>query len=105
MRRACHGGTRRCRVGQPYAPVVAAVAGAATVVLPAGVPVVSMAAGSHVLAIGSNGKLYSWGNNSNGQLGDGSVKSRATPVAVKVPAKYRVFGVAAGQYRSVALVE
>lgn len=73
---------------------------------PAGVRPVNLVAGmSHVLAIGSNGKLYSWGNNSNGQLGDGSVKSRATPVVVKVPAKYRVFGAAAGQYRSVALVE
>jgi len=36
----------------------------------------------YVIALGSDGKLYSWGYNSNGQLGDNSTTNRFTPVAV-----------------------
>ena len=30
----------------------------------------------HSMAIGSNGKLYSWGNNANGELGNGTTDER-----------------------------
>ena len=33
----------------------------------------------HSLAIGSNGKLYSWGNNANGELGNGTLDQREGP--------------------------
>ncbi|MFN8438658.1 MAG: T9SS type A sorting domain-containing protein [Cytophagales bacterium] len=40
--------------------------------------------GSHTLALGCDGKVYAWGTNATGQLGNGSVSvSQATPVAVK----------------------
>jgi len=38
---------------------------------------------NHGLVSSSSGQLYSWGNNGCGQLGDGSRKSRLTPVAVR----------------------
>ena len=38
---------------------------------------------SHSLALGQDGKVYAWGNDGNGQLGDGStVSSSSVPVAV-----------------------
>jgi len=36
----------------------------------------------HTLAIGSNGELWAWGGNSNGQLGDNSFIDRSVPVRV-----------------------
>jgi alpha-tubulin suppressor-like RCC1 family protein len=36
------------------------------------------------LALDSDGKVYSWGNNSSGNLGDGSMVNRAAPVAVDI---------------------
>lgn len=55
----------------------------------AGFPVatrfISVAAYSDTsIALASNGQLYSWGNNSTGQLGDGTVVNRATPVEVSI---------------------
>ena len=44
------------------------------------------AGGSHSLALGSDGNAYSWGNNSSGQIGDGTTTtSRNAPVRVKTP--------------------
>ena len=37
------------------------------------------------LAVGSDGNAYAWGNNLNGQLGDGTTTQRTTPVMVKKP--------------------
>ena len=37
---------------------------------------------SHTIAIKSDGKLYTWGGNTNGQLGDGTTTSRSSPVMV-----------------------
>ena len=46
-------------------------------------PMVSAAAGgSHSAAIGQDGSLWVWGNNSFGQVGDGSTTNRHTPVQV-----------------------
>jgi alpha-tubulin suppressor-like RCC1 family protein len=55
------------------------------------------------LAIGSDGKLYSWGPNSNGQLGDGTTKPRGTPTAVPLSGKAHAFALAAGFYRALVL--
>jgi len=35
-------------------------------------------------AVDSTGKVWSWGSNSNGRLGDGTITSRSTPVAVSL---------------------
>jgi len=40
------------------------------------------AGGIHVLGIDKNGRLWTWGFNSSGQLGDNSTTSRLTPVSV-----------------------
>ena len=54
--------------------------------LPAGVTPKSIAGGGGAgYAIGSDGNLYSWGLNSDDQLGDGSTTDSATPVLVALP--------------------
>ena len=40
---------------------------------------------SHTAAIKTNGTLWTWGYNSNGQLGDGTVTSRTSPVTTAGP--------------------
>ncbi|MBI0071407.1 InlB B-repeat-containing protein [Bifidobacterium apousia] len=40
---------------------------------------------NHTLAVGSDGNAYAWGNNSTGQLGNGSKDGSKTPVQVKKP--------------------
>ena len=62
----------------------------AQVVMPENVPTgftwQQEAAGSlHSLGIGSDGKLYSWGNNLYGFLGDGTTNDRHTPTPVVTP--------------------
>jgi alpha-tubulin suppressor-like RCC1 family protein len=45
--------------------------------------VIAVSAGDkHSLALKSDGTVWAWGDNSRGQLGDGSVTDRATPVPV-----------------------
>ena len=38
--------------------------------------------GTHALALTDDGRVYAWGNNAQGQLGDGTTTNRTTPVAV-----------------------
>src|SRR5690606_32523125 len=38
----------------------------------------------HVLALTSDGKIYAWGDNANGKLGDGTTTARNTPVPVNM---------------------
>src|ERR1700737_3738583 len=45
----------------------------------------AVSAGWHSLALGSKGAVYAWGTNTFGQLGDGGVVTRTTPVQVKDP--------------------
>ncbi|MDT7513493.1 InlB B-repeat-containing protein, partial [Bifidobacterium sp. H1HS10N] len=54
--------------------------------LPADFTYLQVSAGyHHSLAVGSDGNVYAWGYNGNGQLGDGTRSSRTTPVRVKTP--------------------
>jgi alpha-tubulin suppressor-like RCC1 family protein len=52
--------------------------------------VVSLAAGmGHACAAKLDGTLWCWGNNDNGQIGDGTVTRRLVPVRVTLPAPVR----------------
>ena len=53
-------------------------------------------------AQGSDGKAYCWGNNSNGQLGDGTSTVRYTPKAVSAPSGVTLSGIASGGNHSCA---
>ena len=59
------------------------------------------------LAIGSDGNAYAWGNNTYGQLGDGTRTSQTTPVMVKkpegAPTDFTYVQVSAGWLHSLAV--
>lgn len=80
----------------------------AEVGLPAGVTVtkVEAAAQASSFAITSDGKLLAWGNNNQGQLGDGTHTDRHTPVSVDLsilnPGE-KIIDVASGQDHTVAV--
>ncbi|WP_217134938.1 RCC1 domain-containing protein [Leucobacter chinensis] len=60
----------------------------------------------HSLALGSNGRVYGWGDNGNGQLGNPAAgKNASLPVEAQLPADVRVTALAAGSYFSLALSE
>ena len=55
----------------------------------------------HSTALTRNGKVFAWGYNSSGQLGDGTRRYRSTPVAV--PGLEDVISISAAGYHSMAL--
>jgi alpha-tubulin suppressor-like RCC1 family protein len=70
--------------------------------------VVAIAGGGyHSLALRSDGSVVAWGSNSDGQLGDGTVTNRTTPVPVKdvggAGTLTGVVAIAAGYDKSIAL--
>jgi alpha-tubulin suppressor-like RCC1 family protein len=72
--------------------------------LPAGTTVTAVAGGfAHSLALTTTGAVYAWGDNSHGQLGNGTTTSSTAPVAVSLPAGTVVTAIAVGYYDSVAL--
>ncbi len=60
------------------------------------------AGGNHSLALKSDGTVWSWGHNSNGQLGDGTTTDRGAPVAV-AGGLTGVVAIAAGYHHSIAV--
>ncbi|WP_029723953.1 Ig-like domain repeat protein, partial [Salinispora cortesiana] len=74
--------------------------------LPAGTTITALAAGNgrHILASTSTGDVLAWGENTWGQLGDGTTTHSSTPVAVDVPGGTTVTAVAAGRFHSLAIV-
>lgn len=65
-------------------------------------PIAMLAAGhGHVLALGRNGSVWSWGANSAGQLGTGSLSERTLPAKVSLPAQIKT--IAAGDTHSFAV--
>ena len=67
--------------------------------------VVSIAAGAyHSLALLDSGKVYSWGWNSNGQLGDGTTTDRRLPKLIETLSG-KVASITAGYYHTLALLE
>ncbi|MEV5573137.1 Ig-like domain repeat protein [Spirillospora sp. NPDC052269] len=73
--------------------------------LPEGVTITQMDAGFHSnLAVTSHGHVLGWGTNSDGELGDGTVLSRSTPVYMELGARAAT-EVAPGAYHSLVLAE
>jgi alpha-tubulin suppressor-like RCC1 family protein len=60
-----------------------------------------LAMSTHTTYVKDDGSVWAWGNNSDGQLGDGSVTSRSTPVQVSGLSGIR--SVAAGSSHTAAL--
>ena len=60
-----------------------------------------MATATHTIYVKDDGTVWAWGNNNNGQLGDGSATSKNTPV--QVSGLYSMTAVAAGSGHTVAL--
>lgn len=76
------------------------------VTLPGGIGAVAVAAGgNHSLAIGTDGRLYAWGGNGGGQVGDGTTTNRSVPTAVLLPAGVTATAIAAspGSNHSLAI--
>ena len=72
--------------------------------LPSGVTATAVACGHyHSLAIGSDGNVYAWGENNNGQLGNGKNIDSSTPVKVNLPSGFTPAEICAGWYYSLAL--
>ena len=70
--------------------------------IPGLAPITALAAGhAHILALDRAGKVWTWGANGAGQLGNGQLASTARPVQVKLPAP--VVKVAAGDTHSFAI--
>lgn len=77
-----------------------------SVPFPTGVTAWTAVAGGagHTLAIGNDGSIYSWGDNSLGQLGLGSITSYNSPQKVAFPTGVTSWtAVAAGAYYSLAV--
>jgi YVTN family beta-propeller protein len=55
----------------------------------------------HTLAIKQDGRLWTWGYNSDGQLGDGTITDRPSPVPIGTATDW--VSVSGGQYHSLAL--
>jgi alpha-tubulin suppressor-like RCC1 family protein len=63
---------------------------------------IAIAAGtSHSIALKNDGNIWTWGNNSNGQLGDGTTTQKIKPV--QVSGLSNSIAIAAGYDHSVAL--
>ena len=72
--------------------------------LPAGTKVTAVAAGCHhSLAVTSAGQVLAWGDNANGELGDGDTTESDVPVEVKLPSGTKVTAVAGGCFHSLAV--
>ena len=72
--------------------------------LPSGTSVTTIAGGgSHSLALASSGTVLAWGDNSSGQLGNGTTTSSSTAVQVSVPSGTTVTAISAGNSHSLAL--
>eukprot|EP00771_Trimastix_marina_P001282 gnl/Trimastix_PCT/2341.p1 GENE.gnl/Trimastix_PCT/2341~~gnl/Trimastix_PCT/2341.p1 ORF type:complete len:723 (-),score=104.11 gnl/Trimastix_PCT/2341:234-2402(-) len=68
--------------------------------------VVRIAVGDgHNLALADDGKLFVWGRNGRGQLGDGSTTDRLVPLRLRLPANATPRQIAAGGLRSFVWTE
>jgi alpha-tubulin suppressor-like RCC1 family protein len=71
---------------------------------PGGATAKAVSAGcSDSLVLTSAGQVLAWGDNNDGQLGDGTTTSRSAPVAVKLPRNKTVQAISAGCAYNLAL--
>lgn len=61
------------------------------------------AGGAHSLAILSDGRLFSWGDNSNGQLGNGTTDNKNTPIEIELDEGVKPVKIACGFNHSLAI--
>ncbi|BDR54059.1 hypothetical protein KIMH_01700 [Bombiscardovia apis] len=75
------------------------------IALPAGsTPVARLAAhGTHILALTDSQQAYAWGNNANGQLGNGSTSNATSPISITLPGGATPASVGAGSSHSLAV--
>ena len=59
--------------------------------------------GSHTISLRTDGKVFTWGDNTYGQLGNGTVKTSDEPVEVTFPEGTLITQIAAGENHNVAL--
>ncbi len=72
--------------------------------LPGGITASAIAAGyAHSLAVTATGSVLAWGDNTDGELGNGATTSSSVPVAVTLPAGTSVTAVSAAYFTSQAL--
>jgi alpha-tubulin suppressor-like RCC1 family protein len=61
-----------------------------------------------LVVLGGGRTIYAWGSNLRGQLGDGSLVSKGTPVSITLPSGVQPDGitkVVAGSFHSLALLK
>jgi uncharacterized repeat protein (TIGR02543 family) len=56
----------------------------------------SFAGGGHSLAVTTTGRVYAWGSNNNGQLGDNTLVAKRIPTLISFPAGETIDNVTAG---------
>ena len=72
--------------------------------LPSGVTITNIAAGGyHSLALASNGRVWAWGYNGDGELGNGTNTDSNVPLQVSLPSGVTITNIAGGGYHSLAL--
>ena len=72
--------------------------------MPSGVTASVISAGDdHALAIGSNDLLYSWGEDTDGQLGNGAITEEKVPVLVSMPTGVTAVAIAGALDHSLAI--
>jgi alpha-tubulin suppressor-like RCC1 family protein len=76
---------------------------AVPVSFPAGTVITDIAADDgHSLALTDDGRVFAWGRNGDGQLGDGTTIDRSTPVEVTLPVPVPVAAIGTGRAHSLA---
>ena len=72
--------------------------------LPSGVTITNIATGGwNSLALASNGTVWAWGYNEDGELGNGTTLKSNIPVQVNLPSGVTMTNIAAGDEHSLAL--
>ena len=72
--------------------------------LPPNVNITTISSGiHHNLALTADGKIYGWGSNASGEVGDGTNVMRTSPVSVNLPPNVSFIDLAGGEYHSLAL--